>query len=138
MSDAATVARRKSFGRWLKDQLWRAELTQAEFARRTGATPSQVSFWVRGERTPEPASCEQIAKVLGRDVDEVLARAGHRPADLDETDEETRAVLGIMRRLPAAERREVEAFARFRLERYQRRQRLGGPAATAEPEALLT
>ena len=127
---------RVAFGRWLKQELWRAELSQAEFARRTGATPSMVSFWVRGERTPLPENIQRIAAELGLDVDEVLAKAGHRPADYDQPDETTRAVMGIMHRLPDDERAEVEAFARYRLERWHRQQRLrqAAPPSSDQPE----
>lgn len=116
---------RGQFGEWFKRALWRAELTQAEFARRGEFTPGQVSFWARGERLPEPASIQRLAAVLGMDVDEVLSHAGHRPPGYDEPDEAIRAVIGIMHRLPDSDRAEVELCARFRLERYQRQLRLG-------------
>jgi transcriptional regulator with XRE-family HTH domain len=68
-----------AFGRWLTAQLRRREWNESDLARRMERTPSVVNRWARGERTPNPASCDLLADVLGIDRDLVLAVAGHRP-----------------------------------------------------------
>lgn len=68
------------FGAWLQWQLDRREWTQSDFARKAGVSTGLVSNWIGGARRPTPASVDKIADALMLDVDEVLTRAGHRPA----------------------------------------------------------
>lgn len=68
-----------TFADWFRNELRRREWTQAEFARRAKMAPSTVSTWTSGDRIPDPDSCDLIADVLLRDLDEVLEAAGHRP-----------------------------------------------------------
>lgn len=44
---------------------------QAELARRVGVSPSAVSFWLSGDRTPNGPARRQIAAVLGVSLDVV-------------------------------------------------------------------
>lgn len=74
MSDA------KRFPMWLRDQLTRRGMSEADLARALSTTASVVNRWVRGERVPSPESCERLADVWGLSVDTVLTVAGHRPA----------------------------------------------------------
>lgn len=94
------------FGRWLQYQLDRRGWTQAEFARVGKFRTSTISNWVRGERIPDPASCDLIADVLGLDIDVVLAAAGHRPniEDVDVNSVEAEMV-GLVRRIHWTEER---------------------------------
>lgn len=68
------------FGRWLQHQLDRREWKPADFARKARVSSGLVSNWLSGARRPNPASVDKIADALVIDVDEVLTRAGHRPA----------------------------------------------------------
>ena len=68
------------FGAWLQWQLDRREWSQSDFARKAGVSTGLVSNWVSGVRRPSPASVDKIADALMIDVDDVLMRAGHRPA----------------------------------------------------------
>lgn len=70
----------QEFAHWLKHQLDRREWTQADFARRVDSSTGLVSMWLAGKRTPGTESCQKIADVLNVDPDDVLTRAGHRPA----------------------------------------------------------
>lgn len=88
------------FGRWLAERLRGREWTNSDLARRMGTSPSVVSRWVRGERVPDPESCDKIADVLGVDVDLVLTLAGHRPAiEPLAPDDERRELMGYVKRL---------------------------------------
>lgn len=69
----------KEFGEWLLGRLRRREWNLSDLARAMDRSPSMVSRWSRGERLPDPRSCDLLADALGLDRDEVLARAGHRP-----------------------------------------------------------
>jgi len=75
----------ESFGGWLKRQLQRREWSQAKFARQGNFSPSSVSAWINNERVPDPGSCDLIADALGLDRDLVLAIAGHRPVEDDDS-----------------------------------------------------
>jgi transcriptional regulator with XRE-family HTH domain len=70
------------FGRWLRQQLVRHQMSITTFASKIGVSHSSVSLWVEGKRVPNPKSCDKIADVLLVPLDEVLALAGHRPRDI--------------------------------------------------------
>lgn len=69
------------FGSWLKKQLFRRQMNQAEFARRASLPTSTVSNWTTGRSVPDPDACDAIAEALFLRLDDVLAAAGHRPLD---------------------------------------------------------
>lgn len=72
------------FGRWLRGQLARREMSMTAFASKIGVSHSSVSLWLDGKRVPTPRSIEKIADVFaGVDQDMLLTLAGHRPRDLD-------------------------------------------------------
>lgn len=68
----------ETFGAWLRRQLKRRQMRQADLARRLETSSGVVSHWARDTRVPEPESCQGIADALGLSVDEVLTAAGHR------------------------------------------------------------
>lgn len=70
----------EQFSGWFRRQLTRRQWSQREFARVAKIAPSTVNNWFRGERLPDPASCEAIAEAFGLTLDIVLEVAGHRPA----------------------------------------------------------
>lgn len=71
----------ESFGPWLASRIKQAGLTQAEFAKRVGASKSSVSRWIHG-RVPEASFIDAIADVLVVDYDTVATKAGYRPREL--------------------------------------------------------
>lgn len=68
-----------TFGEWLREQLGRKNLSQADLARAVGVVTSTTSHWVNNKRVPDPPACHAIAAALDIDSDIVLAMAGHRP-----------------------------------------------------------
>jgi hypothetical protein len=74
-----------------------------------------VSNWYRGERVPDPASCEVIADAFNVDPDMVLIYAGHRPnvEELPPDDPRTDLIALVRRVQWNAER---EALIRAQLE----------------------
>jgi transcriptional regulator with XRE-family HTH domain len=71
-----------TFGRWLADELDRRDMTQADFARKVGASTGRVSEWLSGKRRPSPESLDRISDALpGVNLDYLLSIAGHRPID---------------------------------------------------------
>lgn len=107
----------RRFGGWLASQLAMRDMTQAELARKMETSTGAVSSWVHNTRTPTPASCREIARVLRVPVDMVLTAAGHRPSDNGAWPQEILEVAEMMKQLPDEQRAEVVAFVRWRLER---------------------
>lgn len=73
---------------WLERQLAARDWRQADLARGLGVSTGMVSNWLTGQRRVSPYYCEQIAALLGADVDYLLALAGHRPMVLSTDPEE--------------------------------------------------
>lgn len=84
---------KQSFGGWLRHELARRHMRQADLARRMQASTGAVSDWVNDRTLPSPASVDRIADVLMVDVDEALAIAGHRPVRYRDDLEQFRAEL---------------------------------------------
>jgi transcriptional regulator with XRE-family HTH domain len=68
-----------AFAAWFQRELRRREWNQADAARRLGVSSSVVNRWFRGERLPDPRSCDTISDVFSVSIDQVLELAGHRP-----------------------------------------------------------
>ncbi|GJF20589.1 helix-turn-helix transcriptional regulator [Streptomyces sp. HO565] len=84
----------EAFGPWLKRQLRRADMSQAELAVELGKTRAAVSAWITGRAEPREETKAHIAEVLGTDLVSVVTRAvdvptgrpvrwHHRPAHTD-------------------------------------------------------
>lgn len=94
-----------AFSQWFKRELARREMSQAEFARRSGFSTGVVSGWYQGKRVPEPASVDRIADVLALDMDYVLTMAGHRPPAFEVDPASPEGILvPIIRRIEWTER----------------------------------
>lgn len=87
-----------NFGAWLQKQLNRRQWTQTELAKRAGVGQTTVSAWLRGARLPDALSCDKIADALFLSRDEVLARAGLRPVEHDDSDL-VRELTELLRRI---------------------------------------
>lgn len=66
------------FGEWLLQQLERRDWTQADFARLSHLSNTNISRWINNERVPSSQSCLRIAKVFDMNEDLVLSLAGHK------------------------------------------------------------
>ncbi|MDP9354733.1 MAG: helix-turn-helix domain-containing protein [Chloroflexota bacterium] len=88
------------FSAWLRSYLEEEDMSQSELAREIGAYPSLVSKWVNGVQRPRPEQCRLIAEALSLPLDEVLAYAGHRPADLGTQGEIRREIVAILDQIP--------------------------------------
>lgn len=54
-----------NFGEWLRERLVERGITPAEFSRRTGRAPQQMSRWFRqADEIPERASMRALTSVL--------------------------------------------------------------------------
>lgn len=94
-----------SFGTWLRRQIELREMSQSDFARRSGVTTGMVSQWILGRRRPNPENIEVIADALRVDVNEVLAAMGlgYMPKD---DPPEVRRVIDLLRRVSLTKDRE--------------------------------
>ncbi|AIR98588.1 helix-turn-helix domain-containing protein [Streptomyces glaucescens] len=73
----------EAFGPWLRRQLQRADMSQADLADRVGKTRAAVSAWVTGRAEPREETKVRIAEILGTDLASVVTRtcdvSGSRP-----------------------------------------------------------
>lgn len=89
-----------TFGPWLRRQLARREMKQADFARRAGASPGMVSGWINCKRLPNHESADRIADALAVDRDDVLALVGIRPSDgLAPPDDQVTRIVSLLKRV---------------------------------------
>lgn len=68
----------RGFGDYIRDLRLKKDITQKEFAERSGLSPSEICKIENGTRTkPSPNALKAIAPVLGVTLQELLYRAGH-------------------------------------------------------------
>ncbi|MGW6920675.1 helix-turn-helix transcriptional regulator [Streptomyces sp. NPDC054950] len=84
----------EAFGPWLRRQLRRADMSQADLAAKLGKTRAAVSAWITGRAEPREETKAHIAEILGTDLASVVTRNvdvptgrpvrwHHRPAHAD-------------------------------------------------------
>ena len=76
-----TQAERTDFGAWFETELQRKGWSCNHFAHSSGIVTSTTYKWKKNEQRPSPRHCVTIADTFGRDLDTVLAAAGHRVRD---------------------------------------------------------
>lgn len=104
------------FGDWLRREIDRAGLTQAELARMTAIDPGMISHWTNGRRLPAAESCEKLADALGVPRDRVLELAGRWAPEPDALQDPLRTELAdLAKTLPPSEVEYVVEVARWRL-----------------------
>jgi transcriptional regulator with XRE-family HTH domain len=59
-------------GMKFKELLKKADLTEAQLARRLGITPAAVNKWCKGKSSPPYSSLREIANFLNVSVDDVV------------------------------------------------------------------
>jgi len=68
-----------NFDGWFRDALAERDMSQSDFARKSGISTSLVSNWFNGQRTPSMLSAKAIADTLNVPIELVLARLGLDP-----------------------------------------------------------
>jgi transcriptional regulator with XRE-family HTH domain len=79
----------REFGPWLRSQIAGRGMTQGEFAKKIGVSPTSVSRWIKHGDRPKAEHLDPISDVLVLNYDVVATKAGYRPQD-PEADPETR------------------------------------------------
>jgi transcriptional regulator with XRE-family HTH domain len=83
--EAMTRSQRKSFGPLVRREREAREIGLREMAKMIGVSSTYLSKIERGEFPPPiEAKVKAIAKIIGRDADELLALAGRVASDLTE------------------------------------------------------
>lgn len=83
-------------------------LKQAELAKLCGISPSAVSQWEAGEKTPRRENLEKMASVLGVTVEYLMGKEND-PAQID-MDRVDMALLKELQDLTPTERQKTHAF----------------------------
>lgn len=101
------------FSQWLRQELLRRDMKQADLARFVGTSTGAVSDWVNGKTVPSPASVDLIADALRIDPDRVLTIAGHRPRlPKEEVEQYLADVRPFIEHMDNGDREIVKAVAR--------------------------
>ena len=69
----------KDFGKLLKIERLRNELTRLELAQMVGKEASTLASWEQGYRRPKQQSLLQLSNTLGTPIQQLQAKAGHTP-----------------------------------------------------------
>ncbi len=85
MSEKRSEKMIPAFGVWLKSEIAARGMSQNEFAKAVGVSPTSVSRWINGDQ-PKGEHIDPIADVLVLDYDLVNNRAGYRPRELLQID----------------------------------------------------
>ncbi|MFF9585810.1 helix-turn-helix domain-containing protein [Streptomyces achromogenes] len=78
---APSTAESEAFGSWLRRQLQRTEMSQADLAARLGKTRAAVSAWINGRAEPRDETKAHIAEILGTDLASLVTRTVDVPID---------------------------------------------------------
>lgn len=73
----AVLVERLTFGQWLRRELDARRIGPGHVASFGHISRTAVYSYLRDERTPDPAQCRELARVLKLSETEVLAAAGH-------------------------------------------------------------
>ena len=77
------ISGREKFGAFIRREREAKEIGLREMAKKIGVSPTYLSKIERDEfEPPAEDKVREIAKILGRDADELLARAGRVASDL--------------------------------------------------------
>jgi len=107
-----------NFSEWLREELTKREWSQADLARRSGVSPSQLTRIFSGERGIGQNSLVSIARALKISPVTVLRKAGLLPtvangdADVHFEDWEF-----LLKQLPPEDQEELRQIAEMKLER---------------------
>lgn len=109
------------FSEWIKDELNKRNMSQADLSRSSGLSIAQISHVVNMQSPPGQKALEAIARAFGYPPEQVYRAAGLLPQLLpeDATFEDWKFVLN---QLPEEDRQELLEFARLKLKRQQQEQ----------------
>ena len=103
----------ESFGGFLRRKLAEAGLTQAQAARKIGATSGMMSNWVQNKRVPEPPNVDKLAELLAVDPNEMQTRAGYRKRRDTDLHPKRAELLEMARQFPLEDADVVMSFMRW-------------------------
>jgi len=99
----------QTFGEFIRSERMAKEIGLREMARKIGASPSYLSKIERGEFPPPSENLiTTIAKLLERDLDEIMARANRVPSELTDILRKRPAEMG--RLLRSADKQDSQAL----------------------------
>jgi transcriptional regulator with XRE-family HTH domain len=101
------------FGEWLRIQLRQRGETMTAFGNLVGVTDATVSRWISGQRRPDVASTQKIARVLHLPTDLVMEMAGHDLADGSDLDALQRQLTRLIAEKDALEQQGRHAEQRL-------------------------
>ena len=97
-----------NFSEWLQEELRIKDLSQADLARKSGITPSQISRIISGNRGVGEEALTAIAYALGYPPEEIFRKAGLLPEKHQINDRAARLAYRIGQ-LPAEEQEFLDA-----------------------------
>lgn len=103
------------FSQWLRNEIARQGLSQADIARRADISPSQVSRIINATSTPSQDALSAIARALRLPPDEIYRQAGLLPP-IPNNDAEIAELDHIARQLNNDNKYELVRFARMKLQ----------------------
>ena len=109
------------FVKWLNAQTERRSWSNNELGRRAGVSRSTISLVLTGQQSPTWEFCYRMAQALKEPPEKVFRLAGLLPPAPPERDPLIQELLEIARKLDAADRDELLAYARLRYQRAQER-----------------
>jgi transcriptional regulator with XRE-family HTH domain len=90
-----------TFDEWSRAVMDDKDISQAELARRTGASTGLVSLWYWGKKTPSTRYVAKIARALGRTDQQIFsALAGREASPAANLDVQTRTAITRLFGLP--------------------------------------
>lgn len=110
----------KLFGDWLRDELAKRDMTQAELSRASGITTAGVAYLISGKRNPGQDSCVKIAHAL-RLPEETVFRAAGLLKPRQELDERRGRFETLLSDLSDDDVDDLYALALSKLERRQQK-----------------
>jgi transcriptional regulator with XRE-family HTH domain len=103
-----------NFSGWLGVSMARANLSQARWAAKVGASTGTVSYWARGKVEPNDENIRRLARALAVPVEPVYEALGRIPPQEDDGLTAGRRILALVRELdPILQEVATEHFARF-------------------------
>jgi len=111
------VANLKSFARWLRGAMARADLNQAGLAAKVGVSSATASYWAQGKVEPNEGNCRGIARALSVPLEDVYAALGRIPPQDEDEDEWMREIRARLDAATPEQRAQVAAVVRAMLER---------------------
>ena len=105
-----------NFGDWLRSEIDKQKISQAELARMIRVTPAQVSRILSGERSTTNETLIEIAHILKIAPVTIFRKAGLLP-DSNNNDVEFEDWVFLLKQLPPEDQEELRQIAEMKVER---------------------